>query len=34
MRRLILGLLGGFAVLVSGCATTAYQEPQIQRISA
>jgi hypothetical protein len=34
MRRLILGLLGGFAVLTSGCATTAYQEPQIQRISA
>lgn len=34
MRRLILGLLGGFAVLASGCATTAYQEPQIQRISA
>jgi len=34
MRRLLFGLLGGFAVLASGCATTAYQEPQIQRISA
>ncbi len=34
MRRLMFGLLGGFAVLASGCATTAYQEPQIQRISA
>ncbi|HEY8353391.1 MAG TPA: hypothetical protein VIK69_00060 [Methylophilaceae bacterium] len=32
MRRLSIGLLG--AALASGCATTAYQEPQIQRISA
>lgn len=34
MRRLIIGLLGSLIVLVSGCATTQYQEPQIQRISA
>lgn len=33
MRKLKLGLLG-LLVLVSGCATTSYQEPQIARISA
>jgi hypothetical protein len=33
MRKLALGLLALMA-LVSGCATTSYQEPQIARISA
>lgn len=33
MRKLTLGLLAS-VVLVSGCATTSYQEPQIARISA
>lgn len=34
MRKLTLGLLSSLLVLVSGCATTQYQEPQVQRISA
>ena len=33
MRKLTLGLIG-LMVLISGCATTPYQEPQIARISA
>lgn len=33
MRKLTLGLLA-LVALVSGCATTGYQEPQITRISA
>ncbi|MDZ4098507.1 MAG: hypothetical protein U1E13_07370 [Methylophilaceae bacterium] len=33
MRKLTLGLLA-LVALVSGCATTSYQEPQIARISA